>query len=136
MKTATPPGPITYTTRRQISWADIPDKRPAIIQWELPEDFAEPGVDVMSDVTLHAVIVVVADVGPNKDNDTTPPISVLNGLVDQVQAALRKTDPLSGLQTLGGKVARTFIQGRVLKFSGDDDGTAVALIPVRMIVPA
>lgn len=136
LKTASPPGSFTYATRRQISWTDIPDRRPAIIQWELPEDFAEPEVDVMQDVTLHANIVVVAEVSAYKDDEAMPAISVLNGLVDSVQAAIRNVDPMSGRQTLGGKVQRAFVQGRVLKFSGDDDGTAVALIPVKMLVPA
>ena len=59
---------------------------------------------------------------------------VLSDLIDALEDALAP-DPGSVVCTLGGLVNRAFMEGKCPQDPGDLDGQALALVPIKIIVP-
>ena len=66
-------------------------------------------------------------------DELTPPATVLNPLLDALEAALAP-DPVSHVQSLGGLVAHCWIAGRIQTDEGVLGGQAVAIVPVEILV--
>ena len=66
-------------------------------------------------------------------DELTSPATVLNPLLDAVEAALAP-DPVGHVQTLGGLVSHCWIAGRIQTDEGVLGGQAVAIIPVEVLV--
>ena len=65
-------------------------------------------------------------------DELTPPATVLNPLLDAVEAALAP-DPVSHVQSLGGLVSHCWIAGRVQTDEGVLGGQAVAIVPIEIL---
>jgi hypothetical protein len=64
--------------------------------------------------------------------------TLLNPLIDAVEAALAPDNPVHQTQTLGGLVQAVYIDGATVKAISDvdiDHGQGGAVIPVRILVP-
>jgi len=66
-------------------------------------------------------------------DDLISPATVLNPLLDAVEAALAP-DPVSHVQSLGGLVSHCWIAGRIQTDEGVLGGQAVAIVPVEILV--
>jgi hypothetical protein len=66
-------------------------------------------------------------------DDATPPATVMNPLLDALEAALAP-DPASNVQSLGGLVQHCWIAGRIATDEGVLGGQSVAIVPVEMLV--
>jgi hypothetical protein len=68
---------------------------------------------------------------------TTPGVSVINPLIEAIEAAFKPDDFRTNRYTIGGLVQYARIQGTTVKISGDanPDGQNFAAIPVRILVP-
>ena len=66
-------------------------------------------------------------------DELTPPATVMNPLLDAVEAALAP-DPASHVQSLGGLVQHCWIAGRIETDEGILGGQAVAIVPVEILV--
>jgi hypothetical protein len=68
---------------------------------------------------------------------TTPGATVINTLIEAIEAALAPDNPGTGCLTLGGLVEWCRIEGRILKVPGDinPDGQCFAEIPIKILVP-
>jgi hypothetical protein len=66
-------------------------------------------------------------------DELTLPATVLNPLLDAVEAALAP-DPVGHVQTLGGLASHCWIAGRIQTDEGVLGGQAVAIIPVEILV--
>jgi hypothetical protein len=66
-------------------------------------------------------------------DELTPPATILNPLLDSVEAALAP-DPVGHVQTLGGLVSHCWIAGRVQTDEGVLGGQAVAIVPIEILV--
>lgn len=66
-------------------------------------------------------------------DELTAPATVLNPLIDAVEAALAP-DPFSNVQSLGGLVAHCWIAGKIQTDEGVLGGQAVAIVPVEILV--
>ena len=66
-------------------------------------------------------------------DELTPPATVMNPLLDAVEAALAP-DPASHVQSLGGLVQHCWIAGRIETDEGVLGGQAVAIVPVEILV--
>jgi hypothetical protein len=66
-------------------------------------------------------------------DELTSPATVLNLLLDAVEAALAP-DPVGHVQTLGGLVSHCWIAGRIQTDEGVLGGQAVAIVPVEILV--
>ena len=66
-------------------------------------------------------------------DELTPSATVINPLLDAVEAALAP-DPVSHVQTLGGLVQHCWIAGRIQTDEGVLGGQSVAIVPVEILV--
>lgn len=68
-------------------------------------------------------------------DDETAPATVLNPLLDAVEAALapKGADAVAGAQTLGGLVKHCRIAGAIETDEGSLGGQAVAIVPIEIL---
>lgn len=80
--------------------------------------------------TLGALVYVYA-ANPDK---ATPASTILNGLLDEIEAAL-KPSPATGRQTLGDTVAHAWVEGTIEIYEGVLGERAAAIVPVQILLP-
>jgi hypothetical protein len=120
---------LAYSARRVKLWDDLP-AQPALCQAEQDEDVTEV-TRLPSKTTYSASWLIYHNVG--KDPAATPATET-NLILDAIQALFPSGDP-DQVQTLGGLVHHCFISGKVFKDSGDLDGQALIIVPIRILVP-
>lgn len=76
-------------------------------------------------------------VRPGEQDFTTPGASVINPLIDAIEAAMGPDDVTQNVLTLGGLVSHAWIAGNTIKVPGDlnPDGQCFAAIPINILVP-
>jgi len=131
------PGGFLTIGRRHVMPPDLtPTQQPALFIAFTSEDTVQKLPTMPGKTTLEASLFVYCrgpgtQEPPGEEQVLTE--SVLNGLLDDVEAAL---DPGDGNpQTLGGLVSRCWIEGTVYKDPGVLTDQAMAIMPVRMLVP-
>jgi hypothetical protein len=120
---------LAFTARRVKLWDDLP-AQPALCQAEPDEMVSETtGLPSKSTYSVNWLIYHAA----GKDPGVTPATET-NLILDAVQALFPSGDP-DHVQTLGGRVHHCFIAGKVFKDSGDLDGQALIIVPIKILVP-
>ena len=116
-------------SRRLRHWSDVAAaEQPALFQIQKSEAAEERRPlpvkwRVSVDLYLYA----------HAPDELTPPATVLNPLLDALEAALAP-DPVSHVQTLGGLVQHCWIAGRIQTDEGVLGGQSVAIVPVEILV--
>lgn len=129
--------PYAYTSRKLCLPEDLgQERRPALIQVEPEEEFTPVASGQPNTCELIVYIIIVTWA---KDF-SGPAISLLNPRIDALQKVLEPS-PLTQWQTLGfvngmPLVNHCWLEGKVVKVSGDLDGDGVASVPVKILVPA
>jgi hypothetical protein len=119
-------------SRRLKLWSSVaPSDKPAIFVAERGDIYARASEATPETVTMQIELYIYSDAGHDQ---SVVPAGALNALLDAVDTAL-KPDALSGKQTLGGLVSHCWIEGKILKDAGDLDGSGVAVVPVKILVP-
>jgi hypothetical protein len=124
-------GSASFVTasRRLKLWTDLSAAgKPAIFQYER-DDVYTNGKNYLPIVEMNVDLYIYT--APGMDSGITP-ISILNPLVDAVDAALAPS-PVTRRQTLGGLVSHVWIDGKIMKDPGDIDGDGIAVIPVKIL---
>jgi len=117
-------------SRRLKLWTDVSEaEKPAIFQYER-DDVYSNGKQYLPIVEMNVELYVYT--APGMDSGVTP-ISILNPLIDAIDAALRPGPASNGRQTLGGLVSHCYIDGKVMKDPGDIDGDGIAVIPIKIL---
>jgi len=117
-------------TRRIKEYADVDQAtQPAILQVELGEKWAEPGVPPQA-IVLRAKLFLYCE----SSDPTTPVATAINELMDAVVAALAPPD-IEERQTLGGLVYSAAIAGEVTIAEGLSGQSEVA-IPIEIMLGA
>jgi hypothetical protein len=127
----TPPGVFLTTGRRLLPWTKV-DAQPALFLRHIGDRYPERATRLPVKVTLECEAWIYSSTGPNA-NDV--PDVVMNGLLDVVESALLPP-PGREAQTLGGLVSHAWIEGTVDIHPGDLDGQAIAIIPIKVLVPS
>jgi hypothetical protein len=115
-------------------WDDVPaGERPALFLVEGDEEWPDRDWHKPAVLAFEAAVLIYAATG------ATPPdpqlATILNNLVDSVQASLAPPTPFRQPQTLGiDGVVMARIQGKIIKNPGYADGNAVAVIPIKITV--
>lgn len=124
---------VFRTVSRQIKmWGDTPQaERPSLMLAEHGEEYVREGQGQPPYVTLEYMAYVYTW-GKNVSN----PITLLNPLIDAMDAALADHPVTGAPQTLGGLVAHVWIEGKIIKDPGDLDGDGLAMIPIKALIPA
>lgn len=121
-------------SRRVALWGDpeaAKPLRPYIAMGVREETFVggQDGPPAVRTYNVHFYIYTDA-------TNVADPSSLLNGLLDAVQEALRAPlFPAPGRQTLGGLVHNCWINGEIFKDPGDLDNDGMAIVPVKILVP-
>jgi hypothetical protein len=116
--------------RRLRHWSDVAAaEQPALFQVQKFET-VKRDAGLPPKWTLGIDLFVYA----HAPDDVSPAASVINPLLDAVEAALAP-DLVSNLQTLGGLVAHCWIAGKIETDEGVLGGQAVAIVPIEILVP-
>ncbi len=122
--------PFIKASRRLKLWTDVPEsEKPAIFQYER-DDVYSNGKQYLPIVEMNVELYVYT--APGMDSGVTP-ISILNPLLDAIDASLKPSPAAGGRQTLGGLVSHCYIDGKVMKDPGDIDGDGIAIIPIKIL---
>jgi len=125
--------PFKTHSRRWKSWTETPEQ-PAIFMTQNAEDWRRVrGLPPV--VALEVDLIIYSNVGTDPTILVSPPI---NALIQAVASALKPTTPgdvALNVQTLGGLVFRAWIEGRVEIREGMIQGQAIAMIPVKILIP-
>jgi hypothetical protein len=119
----------------------LPPAQPALYLFEDNETTTVPARGAPSKriwrVQLWVWCKIPLGFTPGVPDDVTPGASVINPLIDAIEAALKPDNPVVNVLTLGGLVQHCWIEGETVKVSGDinPDGQCVAMIPVSILVP-
>lgn len=120
------------TVSRQVKlWGDTPQtERPSLMLAEHGEEYVREARGQPAYVTLEyrAFIYTWA-------KGVVNPITLLNPLLDAMDAALADHPVTLAPQDLGGLVASVWIEGAIIKDPGDLDGDGIAIVPIKALVP-
>jgi len=117
-------------SRRLRHWSDVgAAEQPALFQVQKGET-AHRDAGLPPRWTLAVDLFLYAQA----PDDQSAPSSVLNPLLDAIEAALTP-DPVTNLQTLGGLVAHCWIAGKVETDEGVLGGQGVVIVPIEILVP-
>jgi hypothetical protein len=126
-------GSFAIVSRRNRSPETIgPSQSPALFLLEHSEDYHTSAVNLPPVRSLTVSVVIYNDVGPNND---AIPSTVVNQMLDAIDAALAARDPGTGRYTLGGLVYSVVAEGAVEKAPGDKTGKSLAIVPLKIILP-
>jgi len=121
------PGIVTRS-RKLRHWGDVPaDQQPALFMTEKSQQ-----VDRMRNQPPRYTLPVEIYLYVTGDNET-PPSTILNPLIDAVEAALEH-GPADTTQTLGlPNVSHCFINGKIETDEGTLGDQAMAIIPIEIV---
>lgn len=122
--------PFTTTGRRLKHWSMVAEQ-PALFLDDRGTDYPPHDSGIPPKRTLMADVWIYANSGEDPD---AVPATQLNSLIDAVEAALAPS-PVTNTLTLGGLVTHCWIEGRPEYFSGHLAGQAIAVVPIKMLVP-
>lgn len=123
-------GPFVTASRRLRHWSDVgPAEQPALFLVQKSET-AEPvrGLPTKWKALADVYLYVHAP-----DNET-PPASLLNPLLDAIEAALSPGAAPLAVQTLGGLAQHAWIAGKIETDEGVLGGQSVAIVPIEVLV--
>jgi len=105
---------------------------PALFQAQNPETYERTVADGPPKRTMRfSIWLYIA----SAQQPQVIPSQQINNMVDAKEAALLP-DPLTGRFTLGGMVARCWIEGTIEIYEGvTSDGKSVAIIPIAVLMP-
>lgn len=122
-------GAASFATasRRLRHWSDVgPAEQPALFVVQKSETAErKAGLPVKWRASVDVYLYAHAP------DDETAPATVLNPLLDAIEAALA---PQGAVQTLGGLAAHAWIAGKIETDEGVLGGQAVAILPVEILV--
>jgi hypothetical protein len=119
------------TTGRRLLWHTDVKAQPALFLRNAGENWERVNTRMPARVTMEFEVWLYSNRGADPD---FPPSAGLNQLVGIV-GGLIDPFPLAA-QTLGGLVTHCWIEGHVDMDPGDMNGQAIAIVPVRVLVPS
>ena len=117
--------------RRLVLWTKVAEQ-PALFLRHVGDEVVPRPTGMPPKIVIECEVWLYANTGANPD--ISPEIAI-NGLLDTVEVSLQPA-PGVNAQTLGGLVAHTWIEGKIDIHPGDLGGQAIAIIPVKMLVPS
>ncbi len=109
-----------------------PEQQPAFFLVEHLENFERRSPALPAKRIWYYYAIVSMDAGADEN---VVPVSTVNNLLDQIEAALAPDDRSTNCCRLSGLVESVIIEGDVIKASGDVTGKAEAMVPIRVVVP-
>lgn len=131
------PGGFVTIGRRHVPAPKLGSAmQPALFIAVTLEETKQGAIGVPGHTVMEATLIVYCQ-GPAIDEapgeETMLAESTLNGLLEDIDTAL--APGIDGTQTLGGLVTHCWIEGQVFKDPGILSNQAMAVVPVRMLIP-
>jgi hypothetical protein len=106
---------------------------PQLMLWEQSEKTEYSGPQMPRKRAWSALIVVYFQ----NTSKTVPGATIINPIMDAIEATLRYDNPATNALTLGGLVTYCRIEGQTIKETGDTDANGIggAVIPIRILIP-
>jgi hypothetical protein len=124
---------ILYASRRPTTEPNV-NQQPALYIGSPEENYAYPnGTATPPMITLDFQVYLYIDAG--KDPNVIPD-TLLNNLLDNIEAALQGAPSNNYYQTLSGIVNHAQIEGTIHRVPGWLDGQGMALFTIRVLVPS
>ena len=124
---------FNYSSRKIKLWSDTPpEQRPALFLMEHGEQYERVATGQPPKITLECTVFIYTNA---IQQEVPPPAASLDDILDAIDKALAP-DLISNAQTLNGLCSHCWIEGRIVKTPGDLDGDGIAIIPIRILVPA
>ena len=123
---------VSVSRRNRAPETITPALSPALFLFEDGEHYRREGPWKPAVRSLMAKAVIYNNVGPNSN---LVPATVVNNALDALDAALAVDDFTRNACTLGGLVAGVLIDGEIVKAPGDVTGAALAVVPIRVLLP-
>jgi hypothetical protein len=125
---------VTTASRRLRHWSDVPAiEQPALFMAQKSET-AEQRRGLPTKWTCDVDVYLYC----HAPDEVTAPATVLNSLLDAVEAALTPLggeDIATNAQSLGGLAYHAWINGKIETDEGTLGGQSVAIVPIRITVP-
>lgn len=119
------------TGRKLLHWSKV-SEQPALFLRHVNEHYPARPTGMPAKITLDCEAFLYSNAGANPD---VAPSIALNALLDALEATLKP--PLGfQAQTLGGRVQHCWIEGEVKLEPGDLGGQAIAIVPIKILVPS
>lgn len=135
-KLAATQGVATITRRNTDPEKIAQPGAPALVLVSDGEDYTVPAPGQPPKRTMHFLAIIYTDAGSGPQAQNTIPDSILNPILDGVDAALAADNPIApGRCTLGGLVYSCRINGKVTKAPGDKTGKGLAIVPIEIVIP-
>lgn len=123
---------VLVSRRNRAPETITPALSPALFLFEDAEHYRREGPSRAPVRSLIAKAVIYNNVGPNSN---MVPATVVNNALDALDAALVADNAALNTCTLGGLVNGVLIDGEVVKAPGDVTGVALAIVPIRILMP-
>jgi hypothetical protein len=138
--------PFVSTSRRAtldpLDLTRISFDQPAIVLLEHDEETERRGRGLPPVLILDVMVCIYARIprdeqDPSVPDATIPGATVINPLIEVVEAMFEPDNPLEGVCTLGGLVSHAWIEGKTIKVVGDitPNGQCFAGLPARLMLP-
>lgn len=108
------------------------DEAPALFVVEHEDTYKRPVFNAPPIREMNVMAIVYADGG---NDQTQIPAAFINNMLDVLDGLLKGENAVVKKNTLGGLVEACFIEGQVLRSSGNVTGQAWANIPIRIVIP-
>jgi hypothetical protein len=126
-------GEFVTTGRRNRDPESIPtNQTPALLLVEHSEKYDVQSRNLPAKRIINLRAIIYTDVG---DDDNAIPATIINNMLDGVDAALAPDSPQTGFCTLGGLAYSVKIDGDVIKAPGDVTGKGLAIVPIQILIP-
>ena len=119
----------------------VPAAQPALYLLEDYETASHAGHGPSTKRTLFVRLLVWAKIPagstPGVQDGVTFGASLINNLIEAIEAVFAPDNAALGVCTLSGLVQRAWIEGAIVKVTGDlnPDGQCFAAIPVSILIP-
>jgi hypothetical protein len=121
-----------FTSRRIRMFDNLPGK-PALCQAEFGENVRKASRDMPYRWELMAEWWVYHEAG--EDADSTP-TTLTNDILDALELAIAPPPyEVNNRNTLGGLIFDCYLDGTVMKTSGDLEGQALISVPIKLLIP-
>ena len=126
-------GAFKSVSRRNRDTEGIgPDESPALFLMQMRDSYHVQSPSMPPRVCLHVWACIYDDAG---NDPNVVPTTALNDALDALDVILRKIDPATGRNTLGGLVYSLMPDGDVDRIPGDKEGKTLAVVPLAIILP-
>lgn len=124
----------TVTRRNRDPEGLAPAETPALILVETFDKWGRgSGYNQLAQREIRLAAMIYNDVGPNDPNAI--PSAPVNNAIDAFEALMQPDNWQTETFTLGGLVQACLIDGETQRASGDTTGKALAVVPIRILIP-